>query len=403
MARQPSRVEVAGLLEPYAGGFGAELTALGYAPLSAANQLRVMAHLSRWLGQEGLTPQELTPERAEAFLSSRRALGYTCWLSERGLTPLLSYLRRLGVAPTPVFQPPGTPAGILVEDYRCYLVRERGLVATTVAQYGETARLFLSRCVNHTGELELEAVTAAEVTEFVMRECPTRSVGTAKLLVTGLRSLLRFLHIEGYTAISLAPAVPGVAGWRGSSLPRALPVGQVEQLLASCDERPVGRRDFAILVVLARLGLRAAEVAALEMGDIDWRAGELLIRGKGRREERLPLPGDVGEAIVTYLRRGRPACSDRALFVRANAPHRRVTASAIRGVVRNACDRAGLPQVGAHRLRHTVATEMLRAGAPLAEVSQMLRQRDAATTAIYAKVDRAGLRSLALPWPGGAA
>jgi integrase/recombinase XerD len=197
MARQPSRVEVAGLLEPYAGGFGAELTALGYAPLSVANQLRVMAHLSRWLGEVGLTPQELTPEQAEAFLRSRRALGYTCWLSERGLTPLLSYLRRSGIAPTPVLKLPSTPTEMLVEDYRCYLARERGLVATTVAQYGETARLFLSRCANHTGELDLKALTAAEVTEFVMRECPTRSVGTAKLLVTRLRALLRFLHIEG--------------------------------------------------------------------------------------------------------------------------------------------------------------------------------------------------------------
>jgi len=390
-------------LEPYASGFGSELAALGYTPLSAANQLWLMAHLSRWLGQEGLTPAELTPGQAEAFLRHRRGLGYTCWLSERGLAPLLGYLLRLGVVPTPVLERPDTPTGMLVEDYRRYLAGERGLVATTVAQYGETARLFLSRCVNHAGELDLEALTAAGVTEFVMRECPARCVGTAKQLVTGLRSLLRFLHVEGHTAISLAPAVPGVAGWRGSSLPRALPAGQVEQLFASCDERPVGRRDFAILVVLARLGLRAAEVAALELGDVDWRAGELMIRGKGRREERLPLPGDVGEAIVAYLRSGRPACADRALFVRAKAPHRRVTSSAIRGVVRTACDRAGLPQVGAHRLRHTVATEMLRAGAPLAEVSQVLRQRDAATTAIYAKVDRAGLRSLALPWPGGAA
>lgn len=157
-------------------------------------------------------------------------------------------------------------------------------------------------------------------------------------------------------------------------------------------------------MLLARLGLRAAEVAALELGDLDWRAGELVVRGKGRREERLPIPVDVGEAVVGYLRRGRPDCEDqRAVFVRAHAPHGPLSAAAVKAVVRYACERAGLPRVGAHRLRHSAATEMLRSGATLGEVGPVLRHRDPSTTAVYAKVDRTRLRDLALPWPGGAA
>ena len=225
MAREPSRVEVGGLLGPHASGFGAELAAMGYTPLSAANQLWLMAHLSRWLGQEGITAENLTPARAAAFLSERRALGYTCWLSERGLGPLLGYLRRLGVVPTPIPVAPTTPTEVLLADYRRYLVSERGLAATTVEHYCSVAGLFLGRCGNRSGELDLDALTAAEVAGFVVRECPARSVGSAKMLVTGLRSLLRFLHVEGHGALSLAPAVPAVAGWRGASLPRALGAG----------------------------------------------------------------------------------------------------------------------------------------------------------------------------------
>lgn len=408
MTSKASPVRVTGPLAAHADGFRDELIGRGYTPLSAANQLRVMAHLSRWLANHELNAEDLTVERAEAFLEARRAEGYTCWLSQRGLAPLLGYLRGQGVAPTPIPAVVRTPLEALLADYHIYLVDERGLASATVCHHESVARLFLAeRCREnqaHEGELRLEDLTAADVAAFVTAECPRRSVGSAKILVTGLRSLLRFLHVAGRGPGPLASAVPAVAGWRGGSLPRALPVTQVRGLLASCDRRrAVGRRDFAILMLLARLGLRAGEVAALELDDIDWRAGELVVRGKGRRQERLPIPVDVGEAIVGYLRRGRPATVDRALFLRARAPHGPVTVGAVQGVVHNACDRAGLPRVGAHRLRHTAATEMLRAGAALAEVGQVLRHRSLSTTAIYAKVDRAALRSLALPWPGGAA
>lgn len=398
-----TEVRVSGPLAAYGQGFLEELSRRGYTPLSAANQLRVMAHLSRWLLSHELGLDELTIERVEAFLEARRAEGYTCWRSQRGLTPLLDFLRGQGVAPTPVPAAARTPVEELLADYCRYLLDERGLAKATVGNHVRVAGLFLAeRCRAHRGELVLEDLTAGEVAGFVVAECAKRSVGSAKILVSGLRSVLRFLHVSGRVGSSLAAAVPAAAGWRGGSLPRALPATQVGRLLASCDRRrSAGRRDFAILMLLARLGLRAGEVAGMELGDLDWRAGELVVRGKGRRQERLPLPPDVGEAIVGYLGRGRrPGSNDRGLFLRARAPHGRVTADAVKAVVRRACDRACLPPVGAHRLRHSVATEILRAGGSLAEVGQVLRHRSSSTTTIYAKVDRAALRDLALPWPG---
>jgi site-specific recombinase XerD len=395
MGRTASLVRVAGPLAPFAAGFARDLAGLGYTPLSAANQVRVMAHASRWLQAQQLQAGEFTPERAELFLRARRAEGYTCWLSERGLAPLLGYLRGAGVVPGPASAPACTAADVLVERYRAYLVSERGLAAGTVRYYLAEARLFVAEAGPDLGGLG-----GAVVTGFVTAQCRQRSTGMAKILVTALRSLLRFLHLEGVIAEPLAGAVPAVAGWRGGSLPRALGWDQVAGLLRCCDQSAVtGRRDLAVLMLLARLGLRAGEVAALELGDIDWRAGELVVRGKGRREERLPLPADVGAAIAGYLCGGRPGGPCRSVFLSVRAPCGAVSAAAVKAIVRYACLRAGLPAAGAHRLRHAAATQMLQAGSPLAEVGQVLRHRAASTTAIYAKVDHGALRELARPWP----
>ena len=232
--------------------------------------------------------------------------------------------------------------------------------------------------------------------------CQHRATGSAKLIVTALRSLLNFLHLNGEAAESLASAVPSVAGWRLSGLPKGLTPDELRGLLASCDRRrATGRRDYAIMLMLSRLGLRAGEVAALGLDDIDWHAGQLAVRGKGNRLERLPLPADVGAAIAGYLRRGRPATAQaRSVFVRVKAPHRALTTGGVTMVVFDAGQRAGLGKIHAHRLRHTAATEMLRAGTPLAEVGQVLRHRSTTSTAIYAKVDRQALRVLARAWPG---
>jgi integrase/recombinase XerD len=398
-----SSVGVSGPLTEHADGFATELEVRGYTPLSAANQLRLLASLSRWLDERRLPVSDLNEGQVEAFLRFRRDAGYTCWLSPRGLAPLLTYLRSVGVAPEPVRIPPQSEIEILLEDYRAYLVDERGLVASTVAYYLKTAGLFLAERDEGAGGL-LEALTGAEVVGFVQRECLVRSVGSAKLLVTGLRSLLRFLHVDGRIEVPLAAVVPAVAGWRGGALPLGLESEQVARLLAACDRRrSIGRRDHAILLLLVRLGLRAAEVAALKLDDIDWRAGELVVHGKQRHQDRLPLPVDVGQSLAGYLRRGRPEVEHRAVFVQSRAPYAPAAASTIQGAVRSACRRAGLAEVGTHRLRHTAATQLLAAGAPLSEVAQVLRHREVATTAIYAKVDHACLVTLALPWPGSVA
>ncbi len=399
---RPSQVRVTGPLAEYAVGFRQELARRGYTPNSASNQLQLMAHTSRWLGSAGLGAAELGLGRVEEFLAHRREAGYTLWLSAKAMVPMLGYLRGLGVVPTPATVGPATEAEELQERYRAYLVHERALAAATVVSYLHVARLFLSsRAID--SELCLEGLNAAEVNEFVLAECAPRSVGSAKYVVCGLRSLLRYLYVAGDTRVPLEAAVPRVAGWRLTGLPITFGRAEVSRLLASCDRRTTfGRRDYAVLTLLSRLGLRAGEVAALSLDDFDWRAGELVVRGKGRGEERLPLPADVGEAVAGWLRRGRPRCEFATVFTRVRAPHGPLTGAAVSAVVRAACARSGLPELNAHRLRHSAATEMLRAGASLREVGQVLRHASVVTTSIYAKVDRDRLRSLALPWPGAA-
>lgn len=297
-----------------------------------------------------------------------------------------------------------TPVTVLLEEYRAFLVGERGLAAESVRCYGNHARVFLAQLPDPV-EVAVAGLSAGQVTAFVVGYCRGRNTWSAKAMVTALRSLLRFLHVSGRLPGSLVGAVPAVASWRLASLPRTLTAGQVEALIAGCDlHTPVGVRDHAVLVVLARLGLRTAEVAALRLEDVDWRAGQVLIRGKGNRIEGLPLPIAVGQALAGYLTEARPACSCRSVFVTARGrPPRPLTAMAVRQIVARACTRAGLPRLGAHRLRHTLASDMLRAGTPLAQVGQVLRHRSQLSTAVYAKVDEVALRELARPWPGGAA
>ncbi|MGH2950216.1 MAG: site-specific integrase, partial [Solirubrobacteraceae bacterium] len=363
-------------------------------------QLRLLADLSRWLGERGREPADLTREDAAEFLRDRRERVVDL-TGARALGPLFGYLRGLGVVSEPA-GPLDTPTGRLLVDYRDYLARERGLAASTVAGHEGVARLFLGERADPLEEA-LRTLTPGDVTAFVMAHCRSGRLGTgaAKNLTSGLRSLLRFLHLAGWAPVALVPAVPSVASWRLAALPRALEVGHVARLLGACDRTTaIGRRDLAILTLLSRLGLRAGEVAALSLDDIDWRAGELTVRGKGARIERLPLPHDVGQALVGYLRDGRPRSRSREVFLAARAPFGALSSHAVTAVVRYACDRAGLKRVGAHRLRHTVATELLGAGAPLAQIAPILRHASVSTTAIYAKC--AARRSVVSPaQPGG--
>jgi integrase/recombinase XerD len=280
--------------------------------------------------------------------------------SVKAMRPLLEHPKPLGVLPPPVPVVRGAADALLVR-YRGYLVVERGLAEATAEGYLWSVRPFVAGRARG-GGLDLAGLTAGDVTAFVLAACPHRATGSAKLIVTALRSLLSFLHVTGEVPASLACAVPSVAGWRLTGLPRGLEPGQLRRLLASCARRrATGRRDYAILLLLARLGLRAGEVAALGLDDIDWHAGQIAVRGKGNRTERLPLPADVGAAIASYLRHGRPATADgRSVFVRVKAPHRALTTGGGSMVVSGPGQRAGLGEIHAHRLRHTTAMRQLR-------------------------------------------
>jgi integrase/recombinase XerD len=394
MDDRAARVRVSGPLAEHAEGFRAMLAGRGYAPSSAAGQLQVMAHLSRWLAQQGRPAGDLAPAMVGRFLLARRAAGYRRWLSARGIAPLLEYLEAAGlVLPAASAEPPA-PGGDVLTGFGEYLVTERGLAASTVRNYLDAAGLLAAR-------VRLESLTAGEVTGFVLEQCRERSTGSAAVLVTGLRSLLRYLHLAGFTAVSLAGAVPSAAS--ASPLPEGIGPGQASLLLGSCDRgTAAGLRDYAVLVLLARLGLRVSEVAAMELGDIGWRAGQIIIRGKGSRLDQFPLPADAGQAIAAWLRGGRPGCSCRRVFTTLLAPLGPLTRKAVSAIVTRAARRAGVTAVTAHRLRHGAATGLLRAGASLPEVGQVLRHVSMLNTARYARVDHSALSAVARPWPGAA-
>jgi len=398
---KPCWARIAEPLAAYGEGLRAELERLGYTPLTAAAQVRLVAHLSRWMVERDLTVSALTPATVDAYFRDRRAAGYVNEVSPRALRPLLDYLRGLGVLAPPVPIAATSPVEMLLERYRDHLTVQRGLAATTVELNVHLVRPFLAaRAEEHSGRLELEDLTAVEVNAFVVAQSRQRP-RSVKRIVTALRSLLGFLHMDGVIDGRVATAVPSPAGWTLAAIPQALGADQVAALIASCDrDTATGRRDAAILTVTARLGLRAGEVAGLRLDDIDWRLGEITVRGKGNRHDRLPLPADVGAVLVDYLRDGRPTGAlDRAVFIRAQAPHRALTSGGVIQVVVVAGRRTGIGVIGAHRLRHSAATAMLAAGSSLQEIGQVLRHARPATTAIYAKVDLDALRTVARTWP----
>lgn len=382
---------------PYIDGFRAWLEASGYTRGSVRTMLREVGHLGRWMAEVNVDAAELDWDRIETFLSARAAGGRRR-PGRRSFQPLTDYLNGAGVLSPETSEV--TPVGELVAVYHDWLVG-RGLAAATILRYQNLARRFLQERFDEVGRRFLEDLSATHVVAFLLRETERVSVGAAKGRVAELRALLRFLFVRELTPRALASAVPPVAGWHDTGLPVGLAADDVQRLLDSCDRgHSVGVRDFAILLLVARLGLRSIEVARLQLGDIDWRAGEMTVRGKGGHQDRLPLPYDVGEALTVYLREARPSASVRHVFLMSKAPRRPIRADLVGDVTRRACRRAGLPVVAAHRLRHALATEMLHRGATLIEVSQVLRHRNLATTAIYAKVDLSTLRQVAQPWPG---
>ena len=391
-----------GPLGPFMDTLAALLSDRGYPRQTGRLQLRLLGELSQWLQRLGLGVEDLDEQRTAEFLAQallRR--GYACRV-KAVLGLLLGHLRDTGILSTPPLEIEDTPLARVEREFARYLVEERGLSQSTVDNYLPPMRSFLGEHFG-TGPFLLNELGPADVTRFVLRYFRARRARSC--MMAALRSFFRFLLLNGDTTIDLADAVPRVAYWRLSGVPKSLPPEQIEQLLKSCDRsHPAGQRNYALFLLLARLGLRAGEVVALRLEDLHWRAGELTIRGKGSRQDRLPMPQDVGEALAAYLLHGRPPCSTRKVFVRTRAPYRELAdASCVCTIFARALKRAGLNPAfkGTHLLRHSLASGMLRRGASLGEIGEILRHRLPNTTEIYAKVDLEGLRTLAQPWPGG--
>jgi integrase/recombinase XerD len=390
-----------GPLAAYAAGYGRELERCGFSPRAVRDRMEVAGQLDRWLAAEGLAAADLTVARAGRFFAALRAAGQRRVPAMPTLAPLFAYLLDQRVLPPE--QEPVTPMEGLLASYRRYLAVERGVAPLTVLRYERMARRFLlGRISRAGGQTGAEGLCGAEVIAYLAGCCSRlKTTGSARREAADLRSLLRFLYLKGMTGADLGTAIPPVAGWRDTRLPATMSAAAVAALLGACDRsRPSGLRDLAILTLLARLGLRSGEVAALQLGDIDWRAGEIVVRGKARCRDRLPLTVEAGEALASYLRDGRPRSRCPRVILTLYAPYRGIHPSSITRVVYRACERAGLPPVGGHRLRHALASEMLRQGSDLVEIGQVLRHRDLATTSVYAKVDRAALQTVARPWPG---
>lgn len=391
----------AGPLVPFAEGFRRELLGVGHRPGVVKHYLVLMGQLNRWLVGQGGEVEELTPQVAEEFLASRRARGQRRVPTLASLVPLLEYLKKHGVVRVEQPRPP-TAREELLASYHDHLVQDRGLAPTTVLRYERFARRFLAQRAARTGtEVGTENLISPEISAFMLEASSGLVVESAKREAADLRALLRYLYLRGVVETDLGTAMPPVATWRGTRLPSTMSAAQVDALLEGCDRSTdSGRRDYAVLALLARLGLRSGEVAALQLGDVDWRAGEITVRGKARRQDRLPLPVEVGEALADYLRRSRPRSEYRQVILTLYAPFRPIQPCSITNIVYRACRRAAVAPVGGHRLRHALATEMLRQGGNLKEIAQVLRQSDLGTTSGYAKVDRIALHAVARAWPG---
>src|SRR5579859_6608903 len=396
-----------GPLAAFIRPFSDWVVAQGYRLDSLQQRVRIASDFSRWLGRRALQAPDIRIQHSDHYLRYRRRRRKVVPGDVVALGQFRDYLCKLGaIAPERIDSGSVTAARRCVREFEHYLREERLLAAPTIINYVLFAGEFLKDRFG-TGPVDLSQLCAADIISFVRRRAPRLHAKRAKLLTTALRSFLRYGCYLGQIRADLITAVPIVASWSMPLIPRAISPDQVRRVLSHIDRRSVvGRRDYAILLLLARLGLRAGEIVSLELEDIDWNASSLTVRGKGGRRSQLPLPKDVADAIVAYLKHGRPRTPCRRVFLRATAPGGRgfLGPSALSTVVRHALLRSGVqaPTRGAHQFRHGLAGEMLRHGASLAEIGELLGHRSPESTKIYAKVDLEVLRTLALPWPGGA-
>ena len=392
----------AGLFGVHIDGFAEDLCSEGYRQQTVRFAIAVVRRFGRWMDGRDCRACDISEKAIAEFC---RRQGRRSWIQHGGATALralLARLRRLGVAPVRV-QPKGGFVERIERDFATYLRQERALSPATLKHYCPVARLFMVERFG-AGPIDLAAFGAVDIHEFVLRRTRSYRSKHLQLILTALRSFLRFLYLRGHIAVPLADHIPAVAGGRLSEIPKWLNAKAIERTLACCDRRSaIGQRDYAILMLLARLGLRAGEIVSMELADIRWEAGEFSVCGKGQQRKRFPLLEDVGQAVAAYLQNGRPRCRSQRVFLRTRAPYRGLgNSSSLDAIVRRAFSRAELdpPNKGAHVFRHSLATSMLQNGATLTEIGQILHHKSPNTTAIYAKVDLRGLRALARPWPG---
>ena len=393
-------------LSPHLEAYVAWLIDQQYSAHGVCMKVRCVRRFSGWLARRHIDAQG-ADEHAVALYHRERASVRRVWRGERhSLGQFLTFLRERGVIAAPTTVAEVAPADRVVHQFKEHLLHVRGLAAHSISMYGAWARRFLTEQLGSETS-DLNTLRAADVITFVQHQARTHQPGELKRMTTALRSFLRYAHFQGEVEPGIVAAVPAVASWTSTpALPRAISAEHAHRALDACDRcTAIGRRDYAVLLLLARLGLRAGEVVALLLDDLDWDAGRVRVRGKGGREAWLPLPTDVGQAIAAYLQQARPNAPDRHLFLRASAPIRGLKSGmAVASIVAHALRRAGIdtPRKGAHQFRHALATQMLHRGASLTEIGELLRHRSPQTTAIYARVDLIALRALALPWPGGA-
>jgi integrase/recombinase XerD len=401
-----SRLHIEGPLAPFLQPYTAHLAEQGFAQISIWRKTFLLGEFSQWLKRRQVSAEHITVDHPRAFLQDRARSHHVTpghWLA---LKTLLSWLQSTGTIACPAKTAEPSEAQRLLQEYSTYLREERGLEPSTLKRYTLVVRRFLQRAP-HGRRARLSTLKAQDVCDFVRRYVPrAHTFSMGKDATTALRSFLRFARLRNYIHTDLAAAVPTFPGWSMVSIPRAMPLKVVQRVLTHSKRRrtPAGLRDRAILLLLARLGLRAREIVLLKLNDIDWRTSSLRIQGKGRQEHPIPMPADVGEAIATYLRRGRPKTSLREVFLCSRAPVRGLGGSStIARMLHRTLARAGIraPHEGTHQFRHALATEMLRKGLSLTEIGQLLRHHSADATRRYAKVDLRALREVALPWPAG--
>ncbi|NKE76511.1 site-specific integrase [Ochrobactrum sp. MC-1LL] len=391
-------------VDPYIASFEESLSARNYKPATLNNYRCLLRRFGRLLDAEGVAPSALTPDLA-VEVGQRLPATPKSQVKIPNLARLfVTHLIEIGVATRPPLTPAQAERADLLGDFETYLVRQRGLSPRTIYHVLRFADRFLDHRFGE-NRLDLPALNAQDIAAFmeylVTRKRPFRD----KTPATHLRSFFQYLFAQGLTTTNLSLCVPRAHKPWGARLPRYLSPDEVEAVVASVRHNPRrGTRDYAMLLLMARLGLRAPEIIAIQLDDIDWRAGELMVRGKGQQHDRLPIPPDFGEAISEYLREDRSSATTRALFVTHRAPNRPFKDSqVINAILKEAFAATGVkpptPYVGSHVLRHSLATNMVRAGASLEEIGDLLRHRSRATTMIYAKLDTDGLRSIAQPWP----